>query len=116
MCSAFDCLLVNRPRVASAVGVLNADGGVVAAPRSDSVAAGPCAVGVVDVLRDVAVAVDAVMSRGPRSAPDAVALVAGEVSSHVVDCHAPDAERTASREVAAEQHVLIRLDVCEVCH
>ena len=114
--AALDCLLVNRPRVAAAVRVLDADGGVVAASGADSVAAGVGAVGVVDVLHDVAVAVDRVVRRAAVGTPDAVALAGVEVAGHVVDGHTHDAERAACGEVAPQKLVLVRLDVREVCH
>ena len=116
VCAALDCLLVDRPRVAAAVGVLDGDGRIVAASSADSVAAGVGAVEIVDVLHDVAVAVDRVVRRAAVGAPDAVALAGVEVARHVVDRDALDAERTARREVAPQKLVLVRLDVCEVCH
>ena len=114
--AALDCLLVDGPRVAAAVGVLNRDGRVVTASGADPVAAGVGAVGVVDVLHDVAVAVDRVVGRTAVGTPDAVALAGVEVAGHVVDGHALDAERAACGEVAPQKLVLVRLDVREVCH
>ena len=114
--AALDCLLVDRPRVAAAVRVLDGDGRVVAASGADSVAAGVGAVGVVDVLHDVAVAVDRIVRRAAVGTPGAVALAGVEVARHVVDGHALDAERAACGEVAPQKLVLVRLDVREVCH
>ena len=114
--TALDSGLVNRPRAARAVGVFDADGRVVAAARADAVAASVGAVGVVDVLHDVAVAVDRVVGRAAVGGPDAVALGCIEVTRHMVDRDALDAEGSSRREVAAEELVLVRLDVREICH